>query len=38
MKIPLVEVELFRTDRQTHVTKLIVAFLIFANAPKSWRK
>jgi hypothetical protein len=38
MKIRPVEAELFHVDRQTHVTKLVVAFRIFANAPKSWRR
>ena len=34
MKISLVEAELFRADGQTDMTKLIVAFGSFANAPK----
>jgi hypothetical protein len=39
MKIRQVGAELFhmdgRTDRQTHMTKLTVAFRNFANAPKN---
>jgi len=35
MKIRLVEGELFRADRRRDATKLIVAFLDFANAPKN---
>jgi hypothetical protein len=35
MKIRPVEAELFRADRQTDMTKLIVAFRNFANAPKN---
>jgi hypothetical protein len=39
MKIRPVGTELFhadrRTDRQTDMTKLIVAFRVFANAPKN---
>jgi len=33
MKIRPVGVELFQADGQTHMTKLIVAFRNFANAP-----
>ena len=33
MKIRAVEAELFRADRRTHMTKLIVACRHFANAP-----
>jgi hypothetical protein len=37
MKIFPVGTELFRrTDRQMDMTKLIVAFRNFANAPKNW--
>ena len=35
MKIRPVVAELFRVDGQTDVTKLIVYFLNFANAPKN---
>jgi len=42
MKIRLVGAEVFyedgRTDRQTDMTKLIVAFRSFANAPKNSRE
>jgi hypothetical protein len=34
MEVRLVGAELFLTDGQTDTTKLIVAFLNFANAPK----
>jgi len=34
MKINLVGAELFHTDGRTDMTKLLVAFLNFANAPK----
>jgi hypothetical protein len=34
MKIRPVEAELFHADGQTDMTKLIVAFRNFANAPK----
>jgi len=34
MKIRSVEVELFHVDGRTDITKLIVAFRNFANAPK----
>jgi hypothetical protein len=41
MKISAAEAELFhadrRMDRQTDMTKLIVAFRNFANAPKKFR-
>jgi hypothetical protein len=32
---PFVGVELFHADRHTNMTKLIVAFLTFANAPNN---
>jgi len=35
MKIRPMEAELFRADRRTDMTKLIVAFRNFANAPKN---
>jgi hypothetical protein len=35
MKIRLVGAELFHEDSRTDMTKLIVAFHIFANAPKN---
>jgi len=35
MKIPPVEAELFHADRRQDMTKLIVAFRNFVNAPKS---
>jgi hypothetical protein len=35
MKIRPVEAELFHADRRTDMTKLIVAFRNFANAPKN---
>jgi len=35
MKIHRVEAKLFRADRQTNLTKLIVTFHNFANAPKN---
>jgi len=35
MKIRKLEAELFRADRWTDLTKLIVAFRNFANAPKN---
>ena len=35
MKIRQVGAELYREDRRTDMTKLIVAFRNFANAPKS---
>ena len=35
MKFHLVRVELFHADRQTHVTKLLVASRNFSNAPKN---
>jgi hypothetical protein len=35
MKIRPVEAELFHADRQTNMTKLIVAIRIFANEPKN---
>ena len=35
MKIPPVEAELFHADRRTDMTKVIVAFRNFANAPKN---
>ena len=35
MKIRLVEAELFHADRRTDMTKPIIAFLNFANAPKN---
>jgi hypothetical protein len=35
MKIRPVGAELFNADRRTDMTKLIVAFRNFANAPKS---
>jgi len=42
MKIRLVGVEFFHADGRTDMTKLIVAFRKFANAPKNvtigWRK
>jgi hypothetical protein len=34
MKIPPVGAELFHMDRQTDMTKVIVAFLNFGNAPE----
>ena len=34
MKILLVGAELFHTDGRTHMTRLMVAFRNFANAPK----
>jgi len=34
MKIRPVEAELFHSDKRTDMTKLIVAFRSFANAPK----
>ena len=36
MKIRPVWDEMFHTDRRTDITKLTVAFLKFANAPKKW--
>ena len=36
VKIRPMEAELFHVDRQTDMTKLIVAFLNFANAPQKW--
>ena len=36
MKIPLVGSELLHADVQTDMTKLLVAFRKFANAPKNW--
>jgi hypothetical protein len=38
MKIYPVVAELFHADRQTDMTKLIVGFRNFANAPKSEQK
>jgi hypothetical protein len=38
MKILLLEAELFHADGQTYMTKLIVAFRNFANAPKITHK
>ena len=39
MKILLVEAELFHADGRTDMTKLIIAFRSFANAPKNaWKK
>jgi hypothetical protein len=42
MKIRPVEAELFHadewTDRQTDMTKLMVTFRNFANAPKMWKE
>jgi hypothetical protein len=35
MKIRLVGAELFHADGQTEMTKLIIAFRNFANAPKN---
>jgi len=35
MIIRLVGAELFRADRRTYMTKLIVVFRNFANAPKN---
>ena len=35
MKIRQVEAEWFHTDRRTDLTKLIIAFRNFANAPKN---
>ena len=35
MKIRLVGAELFHAERRTDITKLIVAFRNFANAPKN---
>ena len=35
MKIRPVEVELFRADRRTDMTKPVVAFRNFANAPQN---
>jgi hypothetical protein len=35
MEIRLLEIELFRTDGWTDMTKLIVAFRNFAKAPKT---
>ena len=34
MKICVIEAELFLADEQTYMTKLIVAFSNFVNAPK----
>ena len=36
MKIRLLGAEFFHTDRQAEMTKLIVAFRNFANAPKKY--
>jgi hypothetical protein len=36
MKIRLVVAELFHADRRTDISKLIVAFRSFANAPKNY--
>jgi hypothetical protein len=36
MKIRPVGPELFHADGQTDITKLIVTFRNFANAPKNW--
>jgi hypothetical protein len=38
MKIRSVGAELFHADGQTDMTKLMVAFLNFANAPKNENK
>jgi hypothetical protein len=38
MKILSVGTELFQTDRRTNMTKLLVAFRNFANAPKKLSK
>jgi hypothetical protein len=38
MKISPVEAELLFADRRTDMTKLIVAFRNFANAPKNAKK
>ena len=38
MKIGLVGTELFRADRQTDMTNLVLAFRNFTNAPKSIAK
>ena len=38
MKINLVGAELFHTDGKTDMTKLIIAFLNFANVPKKRNK
>ena len=35
MKLPPVGAELFRADRRTEMSKLIVAFRNFVNAPKN---
>jgi hypothetical protein len=37
MKFPLVGAQLFRVDGQTDMTKLLVAFRNFVNAPKNWK-
>jgi hypothetical protein len=37
MKIRPVETELFHADRRTDMTKPIVTFRNFANAPKKWK-
>jgi len=37
MKILSVGAELFHADRRTDMTELTVAFLNFADAPKTWR-
>ena len=36
MKIYIVRAELFHVERQTDMTKVIVASRNFANAPKKW--
>jgi hypothetical protein len=36
MKIPSVAAELFHVDRRTDMTKLLVAFRNFANAPTNY--
>ena len=38
MKFRPVGGELFRAERRTDTTKLIIAFSQFANAPKDWKK
>jgi hypothetical protein len=37
MKIRPMGAELFHEDGQTDISKLIVAFRNFANAPKNWK-